>query len=329
VAVETSGGAAARTGREIGAVHGAATDTVPLAVMMSLFLMICVVRVRCGVFSFTRSAEQPQGRIEARSIVAKNDLLYAALIPVFIATAVLTYARSSLVAIITVLAMETFYWFGRRITLGLGMCAMLLFAFMLVLFPPHWSGGGATKRAENPIQDFLSIFTKDYVINNMKNQRLHHVVGVMPTLMLSSPFIGYGPDEEKAVKMINEAKPSFLYRPIVESEFQDVYWVSFLVKFGLAGLLSLIAVFYVLFRSARMVYERTGIPIVRELSLMVMYMVIIAAVTMMIERCYELRVYGFYFWLLPGLMFSLINHGNAGREQRANVAETNPATAGA
>ena len=312
--------------REIGAVHGAATDTVPLALMMNTFLMICVARFRCGVFAFMRSAEQPDGGIEPRGVVAKNDVLHATLIPIFAITAVLTYARSSLVAIIAILAMEAFYWFGRHITLGLAVCATILLAMMLVIFPPHWTGGGATKTAENPIADFLSIFTVDYLVNNMKNQRLHHIVGVMPTLLLSSPFIGFGPDEEKAVKMVNEAKPSFLYRPIVESEFQDVYWVSFLVKFGLAGLLSLIAVFCVLFRSARMVYERTRIPIVRELSLMVMYMVIIAAVTMMLERCFELRVYSLYFWLLPGLMFSLLNHCIAGSGQRLNMEDTDAAT---
>ncbi|MBI1732454.1 MAG: hypothetical protein HYR49_06760 [Gammaproteobacteria bacterium] len=302
--------------REIGAIHGPASDTIFYAVSMNLFFLVCLAKVRSGVFAFRYSQERLDVGDERRSIVTKNDLLVAAVLPLIILADLLTYVRASLFVILVVLAMEAFYWLGRRIALFLGAGVLMLLMLTLVLFPPTWTGGGATQREISPIEDFTSIFTVDYVINSLENQRLHHVVGVMPTVLLNNPIFGYGPNEEHVVEMIYEARPSFTYRAINEKEFKDVYWVSFLARFGLVGLLAMIAIFYVLFRSARMVYETTRILALRELSLMVMYMVIVAAIMMMLNRCYELRVFGFYFWFLPGLMFSLINHYGIARSPR-------------
>jgi hypothetical protein len=54
-----------------------------------------------------------------------------------------------------------------------------------------------------------------------------------------------------------------------------------------------------------MIYKFSNQQITKEISLAVRYIVISTSFLLFLNRAIEFRIYGFYFWLLPGLMFSL------------------------
>jgi len=294
--------------REMGAIHGTASDTVFYALSMNVLFLTCMAKLRCSLFSVSdrHRTGTPKNLTRFRQAFSKSEIFLMMFIPLVIIADLLTYVRASLMTIAVIIVLESFYWFGRKISLFFASQALALLLLIVVVFPPTWVGGGRNVEV-NPLADLTSIFTEEYLLNNIENQRLHQLLRITPTVILNRPVLGYGPTETEVVAAINTAEPSFLLRKINQPEFQDVYWVAILAKYGLAGLLTLIAIFYSLFRAAQLVLAETGNPVLKEVALMVLYMIIIASLTLFFNRALELRVFGFYFWLLPGLMFSMTN----------------------
>lgn len=289
--------------REFGAINGAASDTIFFAFTLNILVIVCLAKFRTGRALF--SGWFGNSGIPSRYAVTTRRIALLAIFPVILMMDVLSYVRASQVAILMIVALEAYYWFGHRFTLAITGILSVLVIFVFIIFPPYWNPGGATKTDVDPLADLTSAFSAEYIVNNLENQRLHQLVSITPTILLNSPLIGYGPDEELVLVAINDAPTRFMNRPIERKEFQDVYWVAILAKYGLMGLLAFVYIFYRLFSSAHQIYHHTKHATQKELSLAVMYMILISIPILFLERAFEYRIFGYYFWLFPALMFSL------------------------
>jgi hypothetical protein len=130
-------------------------------------------------------------------------------------------------------------------------------------------------------------------------------MGTAPTVIFNKPFLGYGADQISAIDRLNASKISFLTKVWTTEGFKDVYWVAILVFYGLSGLISMVWMFWRLYYCSRMIYKVSNEQITKEISLSVNYIIIVTSFLLFFNRTIEFRIYGFYFWFLSGLMFSL------------------------
>ena len=307
--------------REIGAVYGMCGDTIYFGLAMTVAAIVYVVKLRAGMIVIREIKQAGVFDSKAILIVRRNFVLLAMLAVITVA-GMLTYSRACQMAVVAVIALEMFYWLSKKraaVVAALGLAALLT---ILIAFPPSWSGGGATRVSMSPLEDFTSMFSLDYLENNLKDQRLHQIVRVSPTVLINRPVFGYGPEEAEALAMLNNDEPTFMARKLLDREFQDVYWVAILVRFGLLGLFGFAAIFFVLLRASAVIYRHSDNPVLRDVALIVANMTVVSILLMFLERVYELRAFSFYLWSFAGLMFglnsTLTNQKVAAEEARAS-----------
>ena len=122
---------------------------------------------------------------------------------------------------------------------------------------------------------------------------------------MNAPVIGYGPDQNFAIKQLNEAHNTRLYKTLTKEGFEHVYWVALLCYTGLAGV---IAVGWLGVRlawtCAAVARGADGDTVVRWAGLAGLCVVLQCAVLMWFNRVPEIRAFSFYFWLLPALAYA-------------------------
>ena len=102
--------------REIGAVHGASTDTIFYALFMNVSFAIYMAKFRSGMI-FLRgrfqggSSDQGGG---AAGGFTKNDIFVLLLLPLIMVADILTYVRISQLVILAIVGLELLYWLGDR-----------------------------------------------------------------------------------------------------------------------------------------------------------------------------------------------------------------------
>ena len=285
-----------KTGREAGSIYGAAGDTVIYSVFLVLIFILII--SKRNIFFF--------GNNQENSVYSKKDITkilpLIGILFLFIAIA-LTYVRSSLFAAIIIGLRHSARTFGRVKTFIVLFLAMVLVIIVFTAIPPEFIS--ETKSTQKSIfSDITGIFTPEY-INVAKKQRLGALIGIVPTVIFNKPILGYGADQISAIDGLNASKISFLTKVWTEEGFKDVYWAAILTFYGLAGLISMAWMFWRLYYCAKMIGKFSNEQITKEISLAVRYIVISTSFLLFLNRALEFRIYGFYFWLLPGLMFSL------------------------
>ncbi len=224
-----------------------------------------------------------------------------------------TYTRAVVYGIFIMLFVFYRMRFGRGRTAALVFVSSLLGLSGLILL---LNSNFIRREYVNPlkeeqgfIQNLTGIFTVDY-FERAQNQRLGTLTGVPPIVLLTKPFLGYGPDENTTIESLNANLPRFNL-PLMKKEsftktgFEDVFWVALLAYYGLLGLATILMLFIKLYVSFLDIYKRTHLQLIRNLAATAAIIVVLVGYLLFFYRVLEFRSFSFYFWLIPGMLFNL------------------------
>ena len=273
-------------GREIGSVYGTLGDTVIYGVFMILVLVIYLSRIR---------------RLEYL------NLLGAAILFFFIAR---SYSRAATFSALLAGGAWFYFQYGWKKTLQLALSIAMVFGILLAIVNPfNLEYINPRKARVGLIGNVTGVFSGSYVRVAQK-QRLGALIGNVPTVLVNKPILGYGADQNTTIEKLNASQRSFLLKILSKNGFKDVYWVAILCFYGLLGLGFFALIFYRLFRAALDLYRKSvNTPLAvsrltRQISIIMLCLVVITAFLLFFNRTLEFRGYGFYFWLCAGLMFA-------------------------
>ena len=290
-----------KAGREIGSIYGAAGDTVMYGTFIILILILVISKLHIAkLISYGENNENINSLNEDKILSPK---FLGFLLPFLLIAISLSYVRACVFAAIVLIIIHSLKTFGRARTAIALLVVIIIGSLFFIATPPEYSGNARIEE-QSILTNLTGILTSDYT-KQLKNQRLGALIGTAPTVIFNRPFLGYGADQVSAIDSLNASKISFLTKVWTTEGFKDVYWVAILTFYGLAGLISLVWMFWRLYYSAQNIYKFSSEQITKEISLSVKYIIIITSFLLFFNRTIEFRIYGFYFWLLPGLMFRL------------------------
>jgi hypothetical protein len=275
-------------GREVGAIFGTLGDTVFFALFMLIVLVILL------------------GGVHRINLI--NSII---LIAIFV---VINFAYTRAVVFSTILILLIYYRLkaglnrvlrSAIIMIPIGLFGISMLASTSQLEEIYINPG---KEQVSIFENITGIFTIDY-FRRAQYQRLGALAGIPPTVLASKPFFGFGPNEEFTIARLNESRPSFLFRTVVKNGFEDVYWVAILSYYGLIGLIIVILLLNKLYQSSKLIAKSSSQPQTKALAVSVCLIVSITPFLLFFYRVLEFRIFSFYFWLLAGLIFSKIDHG--------------------
>lgn len=270
-------------GREIGSVFGTLGDTLYYGLFLLVVLGVALSRFRWRFWSA------------------------AALAALLLATAY-SYSRAAVIAAgLTLVA-----FFGGRVgvrRVAGACCAMaavgvFVIAAALVL-ETHGSVYQHPRQGRRSIMaNMTNVFSADY-LERSKRQRLGAVLGVAPTALVNAPVLGYTPNQTYAIRQLNEARKTYLYKTLTKEGFEDVYWVAILCYTGIVGVLAVSWLgIRLAWTCAAVARGAAGDAVVRWAGLAGVCVVLQCAVLMWFNRVPEIRSFSFYFWLLPALAYA-------------------------
>lgn len=264
-------------GREIGSLSGTLGDTVGFGFFLVVVLSVLVARYR---------------RLRFPLMLFTLALL---------ANIGWSYSRAATLAGLICLGL----WFrlrhgwGATILVGLG--TMIPAVALLVFVSSGSSSLSALKSQQSVLVNLGSVFSRQY-LDAAQKQRLAALVGNVPTILVNKPVLGYGPDRDKAIDALNHSQRSFLLKVWSKEGFKDVYWAAVLTFYGLAGLSAMIWMFVRLYRLAWRVRRRSPNGYERQIADAMIILVLVTAFLLFFNQTIEFRAFGFYFWLVAGLL---------------------------
>lgn len=292
-----------KSGREIGSIYAATGDTVIYAVFLILIFTVIISKLHTDNFKSFQSLRIAIINRRLVKLRISSKFLLNILILGLVIAITLTYVRIGLFSVIIIGILHSFRVLGRAKTLVGLSTAALLFILYLTAIPRQFVPGDRTQQ-RSIVTDITGVFTEDY-LEVAKQQRLGALIGIAPTVIFNKPILGYGGDRNSVIDDLNASKISFLTKVWTVQGFKDVYWVAILTFYGLAGLISMVWMFWRLYYCAVTIHKVARERITQEISLAVTYIVTISAFLLFFNQTIEFRTYGFYFWFLSGLMFNL------------------------
>jgi len=289
IAGYTRGFVLLRRGRELGAIFGTLGDTIFFALFMLVVLSVVLGQVKT---------------------VRLRHLIFIVLLFLSINFA---YARAAIFGVFLMIAITYRVRAGRN-----RLVSMLIFLLLIVLLGTvlFYDSSFIQREFINPLteqqnilQNVTGIFTVDY-FQRAQSQRLGALTGIPPIVLATSPVLGFGPDEDHTIGKLNEKLPLFdlpLFKQKVfrKNGFEDVYWAALLAYYGLLGLGIFILFMIKFYKSIFEIFKKTGNPMIKNLAVTSLTIIGISFYLLFFYRVLEFRAFSFYFWLLPGLLFSI------------------------
>jgi len=279
-------------GREMGAGIGTFGDSVFLA----LFLVICFV----VAFAALQRSEM---------ISKKQRIWYSTILMLITVSLFFTYSRGSvLIALLSVPLI--IYLAGGRKKLVVYIGAAVILLVPVILFGVIDNNTTTSSyinpkiKYTDPIANITTIFSSSYVDNTLQFSRGAVLTEIGGELISSMKLLGYSPAQdfalEKAATKLFGSNMPINNLPIIN----DVYWVAFIIYYGLIGLAIYFFILYRIFTTSRYVIRHSPDPYFRMFAVAMAALTIIAIPYSLILRTFVFRSFGFYFWLLAGLVFS-------------------------
>lgn len=285
-------------GREPGSIYGLAGDTITYGVFMLIILSI----------TFSKLF------FELKATHKNNNLsLWFSLVFIFLTNVVIvfTFSRAAGIAAVMILCIYARWLTGDRkflqvicIFLGITFFLITISPALMLLFEGINLGDFATKNLRF-LQNLTILFNKAFVLEHSKVQRLGVLLDVTPIILANKPWFGYGPDNQQTVAAIIADAGQFLTYEWLPDYIIDAYWVGLLAYFGIVGVVVILWLFWQLYNSANIIYKTSTYQTTKKLALVVMCLVIVTLFFTFFNNVLEFRIYSFYLWLLPGLMFNL------------------------
>ncbi len=278
-------------GREQGAGIGTFGDSVPLA----LFMVIA--------FVMLFSALQSEMRFGRNKKLLLNVLAVIILLTIFF-----TYSRGSvLIAILTMPLLMFLAGKRKKMAILFVVSAIALSPFlinMIVLSQGQDPYINPKLKYTDPLTNVLAIFNDDYVDNTLQFSRGLVLTQIGGQLLETNNIIGYSPAQdfalEKAASKMFGSNTPINNLPVIN----DVYWVAFVIYYGFLGLAIFLYILYLIFKASMLVYKKSPDPYFKIIALAMAVLVVISIPYSMILRTFLFRSYGFYFWMMAGLVFA-------------------------
>lgn len=280
------------SGREMGAGIGTFGDSVFLA----LFLVII----------FTLLAASVQKKV---GVPPKLRSLYLLLLLLVLITISFTYSRGSVFVSLAAIPIVLFVAGGGKklaiySIIGLFLLSPVIFLGIMDKPPSGVAYVNPKLKYTDPLSNITTVFSSSYVDNTMQFSRGLVLTEIGGTLIGSFKILGYSPAQEfaleKAATKLFGSNTPINNLPIIN----DVYWVAFIIYYGLAGLVIFYLILYRIFRAAVFVYRNSPDPYFRIVAVAMAALVIIVIPYSLILRTFVFRSFSFYFWLLAGLVYS-------------------------
>jgi len=280
------------SGREMGAGIGTFGDSVFLA----LFLVI----------AFTMTVASLQNPVKIPVRLKPIILISLALITVSL---FFTYSRGSVLVAVAGIPV-IFYLSGGRKKLVIYLFAGLFLLSPIIIFGVFEKAPASTAyinpkiKYTDPLSNITTVFSSSYLNNTMQFSRGAVLTEIGGNLISSFKLLGYSPAqdfalERAAAKLFGSNMP-INNLPIIN----DVYWVAFIIYYGLAGLAIYFFILYKLFQSSRYVLKNSTDPYFRIFALTLATMALLVIPYSLILRTFVFRSFGFYFWLIAGIVIS-------------------------
>ncbi|MFM7903454.1 MAG: O-antigen ligase family protein, partial [Bacteroidota bacterium] len=279
-------------GREMGVGIGTFGDSVFLA----LFLVIA--------FAVLIAALQ-KGNLESK----QQRWMVFALTGLSLASLFFTYSRGSVLLALAAIPLIIYFSGGRKkllIYLTIGIIALSPVLLFGIAGNSSNSPGYINPKIKytDPISNIFAVFTSSYVENTMQFSRGAILTEIGGELVSSFKLLGYSPAQEfaleKAATKLFGSNMPINNLPIIN----DVYWVAFIIYYGIIGLAIFWFILFKLFKGSLFVYRNTPDPYLRIFALAFVAIVILAIPYSFILRTFVFRAWGFYFWLIAGLVFA-------------------------
>lgn len=282
------------TGREPGSIYGAAGDTITYAVFLNIILIIILTKLYFHLKSSEGNNRQ------------KNLLYFGFILAIFVCL-IFSYSRAAVISASIAFLFYCQLYLGRKKTLGLSLIG-LGFIVMLILAASLLRDidfGDFFVRFRNPIQNLTVLFNPKFLFEQSQVQRLGVFLEVSPIILKNKLLFGYGPDNNLTVQSINADSAQILTYDWLPDYIIDAYWVGLLAYFGVIGLIVFIWLLWSIYHNASIIYKRSKVQITEELALIVMNLIINTVILTFFNNVVEFRIYSFYLWLFPALMFNL------------------------
>lgn len=291
-----------RRGRELGAIFGTLGDTIFYALFMLVVLAVILGQAKT---------------------VRLHHVIFIFLLFLSVNFA---YARAAVFGIFLMIAIAYRVRAGRT-----RLISMLILILLVVLLGTIFFYDSTFIQREfvnplteqqNILQNVTGIFTIDY-FQRAQSQRLGALTGIPPIVLSTSPMLGFGPDEDHTINKLNEYLPDFdlplfKQKAFRKNGFEDVYWAALLAYYGLLGLGIFIVFLLRFYKSIFRIYNKTRNPLTKNLAVTAICIVGVSMYLLFFYRVLEFRAFSFYFWLFPGLLFSLYSQEHSGGNYKTN-----------
>ncbi len=279
-------------GREMGAGIGTFGDSVFLA----LFLVI--------LFVVTVAALQKTIRIPR-----SHKWMYSTVLVLITLALFFTYSRGSVLVAFAAVPIILLLAGGRKrmivyLSVGLLLASPII---LLGVFDNNSSSEAYINpklKYTDPLSNITTVFSSSYVDNTMQYSRGAVLTEVGGHLISSFKLMGYSPAQEfaleKAATNLFGSNMPINNLPIIN----DVYWVAFIVYYGIIGIIIYFFILFRIFQASVFVAKFSKDPYFRIFAIAMAALVIIAIPYSLILRTFVFRAFGFYFWLIAGLVFS-------------------------
>jgi len=280
------------SGREMGAGIGTFGDSVFLALFM--------------VIAFTLMIASLQSNFKVNSL----SRFWMIIILLLIVTSLLfTYSRGSVFVAFAAIPVIMFYTGGRKKLIIITTITVIVISPLFisgVLESPRYSSAyiNPKQKYTDPVTNIITVFSDSYVDNTLQFSRGLVLTEVGGNLIGSFKLLGYSPAQdfalEKAATKLFGSNMPINNLPIIN----DVYWVAFIIYYGLIGLIIYFFILFKIGKASLFVFRNSPDPYFRIFAITMVALVIISIPYSLILRTFVFRSFGFYFWLIAGIVFS-------------------------
>ncbi|NNC84775.1 MAG: hypothetical protein HKN75_01760 [Bacteroidia bacterium] len=277
-----------RSGREIGVGIGTMGDSLTL----SMFLVVCSALIIPFLYKTFNT------NIKSRFYIALS-------LAIILLAILYTYSRGSF--LITLLMFPISWLLVNRIKKS----ALLISVTILIVIPAFLFvdeiGSDSDEAYINPVMEYVSpienvtsIFTKSYQERTFEYSRGFMISAIGGELFRSLTLIGYGPAMNFALEKAIEQNLTFVdYKNI--NVINDVYWIAFIIYYGIIGLALFLFILYKLLKVSLYVIRYSDLLYHRTLALSFILILVTAIPYTFIIRTFVFRQYSLYFWALAAL----------------------------
>jgi hypothetical protein len=168
---------------------------------------------------------------------------------------------------------------------------------------------------------FFTIFSPEYWDHTLSASRGWVISQVCQNTLESGSWFGFGPNTEAVIdsmgKWMTSGEVIKLERDI--EVFDDPYWFAIIGYFGIVGLSIYWWILLRLYIVSKNLMQMTTVTEYKNLAIIFCTLVILAFIYSFSERILKTRDFGFYFWLLAGLMVNIYNAYLAEFEKRSKI----------